>query len=407
MTAAVPRTSSGALELLADRTFRQVWLAGALLGIQRWLELLAIGIYVFDRTGSPFQVALMTMLRILPMAVHSAFAGALADRVSRRLLLQISIVGMTAVSGGLGLLALTGAIELWHIALGALLGGVFWATDLPVRRTLLGEIAGSDRLGAGMGLDAATNNATRMLGPVLGGFLLQLIGLDGSFFVGAALFAVSFLLLARVDFAETHAVGIGRNVLRNILEGLQYLRTDRALVGTLAVTVIFNIWGFPFTSMVPVIGRDIMNLEAGAVGLLMSAEGAGALIGALAIAFRARQAHYRRIYFYGTFAFLALVLVFGATGLPAVSATVLLAIGVAGACFSSMQSTITLLSAPPAIRGRIMGVVSVCIGTGVLGFLYIGLLADWLGAPLAVMLTAAQGLVAMVLVGLIWPELRR
>ena len=407
MTAAVPRTSSGALELLADRTFRQVWLAGALLGIQRWLELLAIGIYVFDRTGSPFQVALMTMLRILPMALLSAFAGALADRVSRRLLLQISIVGMTAVSGGLGLLALTGAIELWHIALGALLGGVFWATDLPVRRTLLGEIAGSDRLGAGMGLDAATNNATRMLGPVLGGFLLQLIGLDGSFFVGAALFAVSFLLLARVDFAETHAVGIGRNVLRNILEGLQYLRTDRALVGTLAVTVIFNIWGFPFTSMVPVIGRDIMNLEAGAVGLLMSAEGAGALIGALAIAFRARQAHYRRIYFYGTFAFLALVLVFGATGLPAVSATVLLAIGVAGACFSSMQSTITLLSAPPAIRGRIMGVVSVCIGTGVLGFLYIGLLADWLGAPLAVMLTAAQGLVAMVLVGLIWPELRR
>lgn len=407
MTAAVPRASSGPLELLADRAFRQVWLAGALLGTQRWLEMLAIGVYVFDRTGSPFQVALMTMLRILPMALLSAFAGAIADRVSRRLLLQVVIVGMMAVSGGLGLLALTGAIELWHIALGALLGGVFWATDLPVRRTLLGEIAGSDRLGAGMGLDAATNNATRMLGPVLGGFLLQLIGLDGSFFVGAALFAVSFLLLARVDFAETHIAGIGRNVLRNILEGLQYLRTDRALVGTLAVTVIFNIWGFPFTSMVPVIGRDIMGLEAGAVGLLMSAEGAGALTGALVIAFRARQVHYRRIYFYGTFAFLALVLVFGATGMPAVSATVLLAIGIAGACFSSMQSTITLLSAPPAIRGRIMGVVSVCIGTGVLGFLYIGMLADWLGAPMAVMLTAAQGLAAMVLVGLIWPELRR
>lgn len=407
MTAAPPRTSSGALELLADRAFRQVWLAGALLGTQRWLEMLAIGVYVFDRTGSPFQVALMTMLRILPMALLSAFAGAIADRVSRRLLLQAVIVGMTAVSGGLGLLALTGAIQLWHIALGALLGGVFWATDLPVRRTLLGEIAGSDRLGAGMGLDAATNNATRMLGPVLGGFLLQLIGLDGSFFVGAALFAVSFLLLARVDFAETHAGGIGRNVLRNILEGLQYLRTDRALVGTLAVTVIFNIWGFPFTSMVPVIGRDIMGLEAGAVGLLMSAEGAGALIGALVIAFRARQAHYRRIYFYGTFAFLTLVLTFGAVGLPSVSAVVLLAVGIAGACFSSMQSTITLLSAPPAIRGRIMGVVSVCIGTGVLGFLYIGMLADWLGAPLAVMLTAAQGLAALVLVGLIWPELRR
>ncbi len=395
------------MELLADRAFRQVWLAGALLGVQRWLELLAIGVYVFDRTGSPFQVALMTMLRILPMALFSAFAGALADRVSRRLLLQISIVAMMAVSGGLGLLALTGAIQLWHIGVGALLGGLFWATDMPVRRTLLGEIAGSERLGAGMGLDAATNNATRMLGPVLGGFLLQWIGLDGSFFVGTALFAVSLVLLARVDFAETHAAGIGRNVLRNILEGLQHLRTDRALVGTLAITVIFNIWGFPFTSMVPVIGRDIMGLEAGAVGLLMSAEGAGALIGALAIAFRARRVFYRRIYYYGTFAFLALVLVFGAIGLPSASAVVLLGIGIAGACFSSMQSTITLLSAPPAIRGRIMGVVSVCIGTGVLGFLHIGLLADWLGAPLAVMLTAAQGLAAIVLAGLIWPELRR
>ena len=80
--------------------------------------------------------------------------------------------------------------------------------------------------------------------------------------------------------------------------------------------------------------------------------------------------------------------------------------GLGGAAFSSMQSTLVFLTASPEVRSRMMGVLSVCIGTGPIGFAHLGLLADWLGAPTAVTIIALEGLVALVVAGLVWPELR-
>ncbi len=140
--------------------FRRLWIIGALSGTVRWLEMLAIGIYVFNTTGSPLQVALLTFVRMVPMALFGAPVGAIAERINRKLLLAIGLAALTASSATLGVLMIVGAIELWHIALGAFLNGVVWTSEFPVRRNMLGEIAGMDRIGAAMGIDSATNNAT-------------------------------------------------------------------------------------------------------------------------------------------------------------------------------------------------------------------------------------------------------
>ena len=103
--------------------------------------------------------------------------------IRRRLLL--SGLGVTTlVSLLLAILAATKTIELWHIALGAFIGGTFWSIEFPTRRTLLGEIAGMERIGAAMGLDSVTNQITRMIGPAIGGLLLELFGLVAPFVVG-------------------------------------------------------------------------------------------------------------------------------------------------------------------------------------------------------------------------------
>jgi len=391
---------------MAEPAFRRVWLVGALVGTIRWIEFLATSVYVFELTHSAAQVALLTMVRMLPMAVLGAVAGALAERFSRRGLLLVVLTTGVLASGGQAALAWAGQLALWHVFLGAAMNGIFWSVDMPLRRTMLGELAGPGRTAAAMGLDAATNNATRMLGPGIGGLLLELVGIHGAFLLGTALYVSGWALLFQLRLAEAVDRSGGFDIIERIADGVRLIREDRAIVGTLAVTVVFNVFAWPVTSMVAVIGEQHLHLTAFPIGLLMSADGLGALIGALVVATRARPEHFRGIYILGVAGFAAMSMLFALSPWPLLSGAVQVLCGLGGACFATMQATIVFLSAPAAARPRIMGVLSVCIGTAVLGFLQLGWLADRLGGQGAVVTSSAMALVALALAALVWPEIR-
>jgi MFS family permease len=172
--------------LMHDGRFVRLWLAGALAGTMRWLELLVIGVFTFQLTGSPSAVALMTFARLGPMLVLGLPAGAVADRYDRKWVYTGGLVVLTLVASGLFLLALSGRLALWHVALGAAVNGTFWAGEFPIRRTMMGEMVGRERVAPAMALDSLTSNATRAIGPVVGGALYQLIGLEGAFLLGIA-----------------------------------------------------------------------------------------------------------------------------------------------------------------------------------------------------------------------------
>ena len=394
--------------LIGNVAFRRVWVSGALSNVNRWLEILAVGVWVFDRTGSAFDVTLLFVLRFLPLMLFGAFAGTLAERFDRRALVMAGLGVLAVNSALLGLLAAFGVLEVWHVAAGAFLNGIIWSGEMPLRRTMLGDIAGDGRVAQAMGFDTATNNATRMLGPLAGGALLEGIGISGAFFAGAALNLLSLLLMARVRVGtdiRTDAAPAG--VITALRDGFRYIRTNRPLVATLAVTVIYNIWGFPMTSMVPVIGKEQLGLSAFPVGVLQSAEGLGALLGALGIAWFARAVWFRRLYIFGVAIYMAAAIIFAGSPWFLLSGTILVAAGIGGACFATMQSTLTFLGASPEMRNRAMGVLTICIGTGPIGFLHLGLLAEWLGADMAVTVIAVEGLVMLALALLVWPEARR
>lgn len=399
-------TARGPLSLLAEDAFRRVWLVGAATGTVRWLEFLATSVYVFEATRSPFQVAMLTVVRMLPLALLGAFAGALAERFSRRAILATILAAGVAGSALQAWLAWLGLLELWHVWLGALLNGTIWAIDMPVRRTLMGELAGPGRTAAGMALDTATNNATRMLGPGMGGLLLEVIGIHGGFALGAAMYVGALLLLAGLRLAPAAERAGGFRILRRVIDGLRIVAGDRGLVGTLMVTVIFNVLAWPGLAMVPVIGDEQLHLSAFPIGLLMSADGLGALIGAILVATRARPPHFRGLYVYGVALHLAATAAFALSPWPVVSGVLQVAVGLGNSFFATMQATIVFLLAPPAARARIMGVLSVCIGTAPLGYLYIGWLAHMLGAQAALLALCAQGALALALAVVVWPEIR-
>lgn len=392
--------------LLADPMFRRIWLIGALIGTMRWLDMLVVGIWVFDVTGSAFTVALVTLLRLVPM-LAGVFAGALAERVALKRFLTAALILMTVGYLVLAALATSGAIEVWHVALGAVLAGLYWATEMSVRRTLAGEVAGAPRMAAAMALDWATFSITRTIGPLVGGSIYAAVGLAGPYLLGALLFAASAILAATLSVGGAVRVGRQGRVAAVMLEGFRTARLLSVIMGTLAVSIVLNFFGFPYASMVPVIGKDVLAATPIAVGLLSSAEGIGALLGSLLLGWLGRPAWLGRCLLGGSAMVLVGAFGFGASNTYALSLAALILLGCGTGIFATTQSTLILTHAPADQQSRMMGVLTTCIGLGQFGHLHIGALAGWLGAAGAVLLSTAEGLLLLGLCLWRWPALWR
>ncbi len=384
--------------------FWRLWLVGLVVFTVRWLETVAVGVVVYQRTGSAFLVATMTMLRLLPMGLFGAFLGALAERFDRRLTLIGVVILMGTTSAILAALAWTGRLEVWHLALASFVNGCGWATDNPVRRMMMGEVVGREHMATAMSLDVGANNASRMVGPTIGGILLASIGIEGAFLLSVLMYAGALAAAATVRSRIPRSPGSSA-VLARIAEGLAIVRGDKRLIGTLTLTVIYNVFAWPFTSMIPVIGRDRLRLGPEGVGILARLEGIGAFAGALLLAFWLTPKYYARAYVGGVIVYMIMLIVFAVVTSPAIAGAALLMTGVGGAGFSTMQATIVYLAAPPEMRSRILGVLSVCIGTGPVGFVWLGWLADAIGAHYATAVTGVAGLLALAMTWRWWREI--
>jgi MFS family permease len=193
----------------------------------------------------------------------------------------------------------------------------------------------------------------------------------------------------------------------SIRQGLAWARNDRRIIGVFLITIYFNVFGWPFTSMIPVFGTDYLHLGPEGVGLVASCEGIGGLIGALLVAWLGRPEWYGRIYVGAVTSYLVMAMAFALSSVPALAAAVLLLSGTLSTGFAVMQATLVYRMTPPEMRARLLGVLSVCIGTSPIGFLYLGWLADLLAPRAATIVLALQGLAALLLTRRYWlPALR-
>jgi MFS family permease len=378
-----------------------LWSVGLISSIVRWLETVVVGVVVYRETDSPFLVSVVTMLRLLPMGLFGAFLGAFVERFDRRLMLAAMMVLLALTSGVLALVAALGELQVWHLALGALVNGFGWLTDNPLRRTMMGDSVGRERMPRAMALDVVAQNVSRMIGPTVGGIILVGGGIEGAFLVSAGLYLVavgSTLSVRRHLMPMAHAAP----VLARVREGLAAVAADRRLAAILAVTVVYNIFGWPFTGMIPVIGRDQLALGPEGIGLLTSIDGVGAFAGGLLLAWRLAVRWHAAAYVGGVALYQLGIIAFAlAPGIVPASIALLLT-GLAGAAFATLQATLVYLAAPYEMRSRIMGALSVCIGTGPLGFLWLGWLADQIGASTATAVTGALGLVTLLALRPLW-----
>ena len=395
------------LQLFNRPGFLILWATGALYGTMRWLEVLVVALYTFDQTGSPIAVAGIMFVRMLPMVLFGSFVGVIADRLDckRLLLTGFSVLAIVAVV--LALLASADMLPLWVLTISVFVSGTVFSVDLTIRRMLLGEAAGMPMLGRALALDSATGNATRMLGPLMGGTVYEALGLPGVYAFAAIIYTLMTVLFSRLSTPPRHAEAPSQPFMASMSDALRYVRGEHRIQAILSITMIINIWAFPVSSMVPVIGRETMELSASWIGFLASGEGAGSFAGAVLLSWLIHARYYIRVYVVGSILFLACVTAFSIT--PGLSSgwPTLVAGGLGVAGFAAMQPTLIMAFTDPAYRSRVMGLLTVCIGTGPIGILHLGLMAEWLGPTRAVMVMGLEGLFMIVLVIMMFPTLRQ
>jgi MFS family permease len=390
------------LQLFLLPDFRRLWFVGLALSIVRWLEMLALALFAYQLTGSAFVVAMLTMLRMLPMSLFGALIGAAADRLDRRRALALVVATSMTVALALVILSSLGVITVWHLAVASFVNGIGWASDHPVRRMMIGDAVGTERVGSALSIDAATNNGTRVIGPMLSGLLLAEHGITSVFLFSLALYAAALVAALRIGMRGKSAGARRVSFIGSIHESLAWLHANGRLTGVFVMTIIFNIFGWPATSMVPVIGTDYLELGPKGVGLLASCDGVGGLLGALLIAGLARAAWYGRIFVAGVAFYLVMVMLFASAPVVPLAAAALFLGGTFNAGFAVMQATLVYRGAPVEMRARLLGLISVCIGTAPIGLLYLGFLAELLTPRAATVALAAQGVLAMLLTRRYW-----
>lgn len=382
--------------LLRSPDFLRLWLVGGFANAMRWLELLASGLFAYEVTGSALAVTAVVAARQLPQLFLGALAGALSEALNRKQIIMAALIVPGIVSTVLATLATAGHLALWHVALGNLLAGVMWSTEMPTRRRMVGEVAGPQRIVPAIALDSVTSAATRMIGPLLGGLAYQWLHMRGAYTVTALVqFAGAFAMAGLVHEQATRKLALGR-ILPDIAEGLAYARTRPVILLVFGVTIVTNAFAFAYSGLVAPLGRSAFGVSPALVGLLAAGEPLGALIGGVLIAAGFLRLDRQTAFAGGSALFMVALIVMALSPYFWLAFLVLFVGGFGTAGFGNMQSTLMLTEAPPDMRSRLMGVVTVCIGTAPLGVLAAGVLSDHFGPRAAVMAMAGIGLAATI-----------
>jgi MFS family permease len=382
-----------------------LWAIGGFTSTMMWLDMLVIALLTLDLTDSPFLVSLTFFLRFTPMLFGFGI-GVIADRMNRKHLMVFGLVVQIGVSAVLTTLVIVDAIEFWHLAVGAFFTGAVMASEFPVRRTMIGEVVDPDRVGRAISLESGTSAGSRILGPIVGGTLFATIGPQGGFMVGVVLYSVALFVALSMRYQPPQIEAVRAGAVQQIREGVSYIRGSRLMVGVLVITLLMNLFGFPYVSQQPVVAREDLMVNDVLVGALASIEGLGSFIGAALIVAFARPKHYTRIYLYGSVLFLVAILVFSRSDWYWFSFVTVFFGGFGMASFAAMQSAIMIYVASPAMRARVMGSVAMFIGLGPIGQINIGLLADFIDPRTAILITGGIGLFTVMVAGVMTPILR-
>ena len=395
----MPSRARRTFESLRVPHFPAVYASGWIFHAARW-GLAFLGAYVVNEaTGSPRLVQLTGTAMWSPLLLAGLAGGAVADRFDRRRTVLALFVALVPATAALGLLELFGHLAIWIVFPFMLLVGVGWIIDMTARRALVYDLVGPGQVNNAMALEMFSGASGLALGSLLGGAVIEWLGVGAAYLSIAALLLLAAALMARVPSPPAVQVAVGEPFRETLLAGLRSLSSNPTLVSILGVTVIVNFFHFAYAPSVQLIGVRV-GAPPALIGVLAASAGVGMMATSAWVA--ASLPHRGHAYVLGSAG--ALFLMQGFAWFETYLG-VLVSLLLASAClglFGATQGALTMTCVPDAMRGRAMGLLSMAIGALPLGMYGLGELAEWLGAPAALAGFNAVGLLAL----LVWLRLR-
>jgi len=400
-------------EALEGRSFRWFFLSMSAQFSSMHMQMVVTPYLVFELTGSYALLGAMSLASAVPGLLLGFAGGVIADRVSKKWLVQVGQALNALFTLALAALAATGHLRFEHLLLSSAAQGAVFAVMGPARHALIPEIVGPQRLTNAVALNMSGMNVTRMGVPALGGLLIAWVSPAGVYFVMAALLGLSMLWLApvrRYEPTEDEAAASraadpvtarsGRGVgagMRDLVDGMRYIAREPAISALLAVNFFIVLMSMPYMQMMAGFVKEVLDAGPAQLGLLLSITGVGSLVGSLAIASMPGRGR-GRVYLLSALVLGFALLVFSASTWFWVTAIVMVVIGVGQSGRMSLSNILIMAYARPSYQGRVMSVFMMEFSLVSFGTFLVGILASLFGVQLAIGGTAVA-LIAVALIG--------
>ncbi|RJQ56390.1 MAG: MFS transporter [Desulfobacteraceae bacterium] len=363
------------------RDFRWLWMGSFLNFMAIGMQMMARGWLVLRLTDdSPLALSYVMIALSLPMTFISLLGGALADRISKKRLLMGVQAGNAVMTGLLAVLDFTGNIRFWHLIAIGLVNGSLMAINMPSRQALISDIVPQEKLMNAISLNNSGTNLTRTIGPALAGVLIVFIDTSGVFFLISALYIFSLLSVWMIRI-EKKSAGNAKGIAQDIGEGLKYAVDDSTLRGLIITLFIPVFFGFSLIVLLPAWGREALQVQADALGMLLMVMGGGSLLGSLILAGLQNLIRRGMWLLVNGFLWGGAMIFFSQAASYATALPFLFIVGFLSAVFMSLNMTLMQEYSADVMRGRIMSIAMMSFGAMPLSSLPFGALAEWIGTP--------------------------
>ncbi|WP_241681122.1 MFS transporter [Pseudactinotalea terrae] len=365
-----------------------------------WMQRIAQDWLILQLSGNVALVGLTVTLQLGPMLLFGLWGGVLADRYSKRAILAITQSIFAASALTLGVLVVTGAVQPWHILLSAFILGLATVPDNPARQAFVVEVAGGDNLRNAISLNSTVFQLGGLVGPAIAGVAIAAWGEGPAFLINAAAGVVAVMLLAKMDASKLSPAPRVAREKGQLKAGLVHVRQSPEIMWTVVLIGFVALTGINLATVLSAYADNVFRSGAGGYGLLSASVAAGAVIGSIASARRARVGLRQLVYL--AMALGALQVVAALVGVQVLFVVVLVAVGAVALYYLTGGNTLIQTTVSPSMRGRVMAVyIMVFFGAQAISGTLIGFVADHSGAQLAMVVTGLGPLLGAALVGAI------
>ena len=400
-----------AFEALRYREYRLIWYAQIFASQATWMDQVTRGWLLYELTNSTLQLGLVRGVQAIPLLLLSPLAGSVADRYSRKNQVLIAQVVDGVLFAMVAALIFTGKIEPWQVYVTAFGMSIVQTFQQPSRAAMIGDAVPISHLTNAIGLNSIIFNVARSAGPAIAGLLIAVVGTGGAYSAQAVCYFLATIWTIQLSSNRSTSGAHGKHgrdesFAKSILEGWKFSWRNEAVRASLLIVACASIFIIPFMTLLPVFARDILHAGATGQGLLLSAMGVGALFSSFLIASFGDRVPRINVMLVGVTLYGLIVAVFAVS--PSFKLSVLLMglVGVVHVTSHALAQTVIQTYSPAEFRGRTMALYHMTHVILLVGGIFIGALASWIGAQWATASMSIAGAVSMLGLYLALPRAR-